>query len=157
MNQNYDKWKRQIPENTESPADLGELYTKCFACGKENPIGLKLNFHKEGEMVKAEFSLGELYQGWPGIIHGGILCTVLDEAMGYALVFEGILSYVTARTEMRFRNQVRSEEPLIVTGRIDKRARNLIWTSANIARKKVGTILTEGKAVMFDTGEQFTP
>ena len=157
MNQDYNKWRKQIIENNELPADLSELYTKCFACGKENPIGLKLSFRKEGKIVKAEFILSELYQGWPGIIHGGILCTVLDEAMGYALVFEGILSYVTARAEMRFKDQVRSQDPLIVTGKIDKMARNLIWTSAHIARKEDGTILTEGKAVMFDTGEQFTP
>ncbi|MCD6359031.1 MAG: PaaI family thioesterase, partial [Dehalococcoidia bacterium] len=97
------------------------------------------------------------YQGWPGIIHGGILCTVLDEAMGYALVFEGVLSYVTAKAEMRFRKQVGIGEPLVVTGTIDKRARNLIWTSAHITRKGDNSTLTEAKAVMFDTGKIFTP
>ena len=136
--------------------DIAETYTKCFACGKDNPIGLKLKFRKEGELVKAEFTPGELYQGWPGIVHGGILCTILDEAMGYAIIYNGVLSYVTAKSEVRFRNQARVGEPLIVTGSVDKKAKNLIWTSASIARQN-GTRVAEGTAIMFDTGSEFLP
>lgn len=138
------------------PADLFTIYNKCFACGKDNPIGLKLKFYQEGELAKAEFTPGELYQGWPGIVHGGILCTILDEAMGYAVIFNGIWSYVTARAEMRFRNQARIGEPLIITGSVDKKAKRLIWTSATIVRQD-GTSIAESTAVMFKTGDKFFP
>lgn len=143
-------------EGNKLPTDLSGIYTKCFACGKDNPIGLKLKFYQEGELAKAEFTPGELYQGWPGIVHGGILCTILDEAMGYAVIFNGIWSYVTARAETRFRNQARVGEPLIITGSVDRKAKRQIWTSATIVRQD-GTSVAESTAVMFETGDEFLP
>jgi len=55
----------------------------CIVCGKENPIGFKLDFRQEGETVKAEFTPGEFHQGWPEIVHGGVLGLLLDEATVY--------------------------------------------------------------------------
>ena len=57
----------------------------CFGCGRDNTIGLKLDFHQEGESVRAEFIPGEMYQGWPGVVHGGLICTMLDEVIGYVV------------------------------------------------------------------------
>ncbi|MFC1962064.1 PaaI family thioesterase, partial [Chloroflexota bacterium] len=53
----------------------------CFGCGQNNPIGLKLKFKKDGDGVRTEFTPGESYQGWPGMVHGGIIGCLLDEAM----------------------------------------------------------------------------
>ena len=47
--------------------------TMCFACGQENPIGLKLRFTWDGQTAHAEFTPTELHQGWWGIVHGGII------------------------------------------------------------------------------------
>ncbi|MBI3078225.1 MAG: PaaI family thioesterase, partial [Deltaproteobacteria bacterium] len=49
----------------------------CFACGQENAYGLRLRFQLEGEdAVRTEFVPGERFQGWQGIVHGGILATL---------------------------------------------------------------------------------
>lgn len=47
---------------------------RCFGCGQENPIGLKLRFRREGDKVEAEFIPSDLYEGYLGYLHGGIMC-----------------------------------------------------------------------------------
>jgi acyl-coenzyme A thioesterase PaaI-like protein len=132
--------------------DFYERYNKCFACGKDNPFGLKLRFHPQGDLARAEFTPQELYQGWDGIVHGGILFTILDEAMSYALIFNAIFSYVTAKAEIRFRSPGRIGELMIITGKVDKHARNLWWTSGNISRPD-GTIVADSTGLMYATSE----
>ena len=59
-------------------------FPMCFACGKDNPVGLKLKIVKDGDEARGEFIVSEFYQGWRGYVHGGIIFTILDEAMAYA-------------------------------------------------------------------------
>ena len=134
--------------------DFYEKYNKCFACGKDNPFGLKLRFHAEGDIAQAEFTPQELYQGWNEFVHGGILFTMLDEAMSYAIFFNnGIFNHVTAKAEMRFRNPARIGQPIIITGKVDKHVRNLWWTSGCISRQD-GTIIAESSGLMYATGDK---
>lgn len=86
-------------------------YTMCFTCGQGNPIGLRLIFRREGETVKIKFIPGKLHQGLPGIVHGGIVSTILDEAMAY-VAFLRVLNCATARMEVRLRNATRVGQQL---------------------------------------------
>lgn len=70
----------------------------CLVCGRENPIGLGLNFHVEGGKAHAEVVLPELVQGWRQIAHGGVVSALLDEAMFYALAEEGWRGMTAAMT-----------------------------------------------------------
>ena len=56
----------------------------CFACGKNNPEGMRLKFAylEEQDRFLCRFRLGKRYTGPPGHAHGGIIATILDEAMG---------------------------------------------------------------------------
>ena len=54
---------------------------KCFACGADNPIGLKLQFECEGDDYVTRFLTAEEHSGWAGLVHGGLLATLLDEVM----------------------------------------------------------------------------
>jgi uncharacterized protein (TIGR00369 family) len=125
---------------------------KCFACGKDNPIGLKLEFQPDGQAVRAKFVSTELHQGWPGIVHGGILLTLLDEAAGYVSYFQGV-NCVTARSEIRFRHSAPVGEPLLVTAHPTKMRKRLIQTEAAITMED-GTVVVEGTILMYVTGEQ---
>jgi acyl-coenzyme A thioesterase PaaI-like protein len=58
----------------------------CFACGTLNAHGLRLLLHVEPGRSWADVTLDKRFEGWDGIVHGGILCTVLDEVMAWALV-----------------------------------------------------------------------
>jgi acyl-coenzyme A thioesterase PaaI-like protein len=60
------------------------VYTDCFVCGETNSIGLGLTFHSDGDHVSTEFTPDERHQGYPGLFHGGLLYTILDEVTGRA-------------------------------------------------------------------------
>ncbi len=86
----------------DQPLDDGH----CFGCGPLSDIGLKMRFDERPDgTVECRFSLGEAYQGWRGVAHGGIVALVLDEAMAYAAATRGLLG-VTAELKMRFRKPV---------------------------------------------------
>jgi uncharacterized protein (TIGR00369 family) len=116
----------------------------CFACGKSNPNGLRLSFEvdKEKQTVKTTFVASPVFQGWDGIIHGGILSTLLDEAMA-TLVYELGFHAVTASMEIKFKKPAPILEPLLVYGEVTEVSRRLIRAKARIANKD-GTILAVG-------------
>ncbi len=90
----------------------------CFLCGRENPIGLKLVFFDDGEdRVVAEFTPLEEHQGYPGTLHGGITCALLDETIGRTLVPYDIWA-MTAELNVRFRKPIPLEQPLQVVGEL---------------------------------------
>jgi uncharacterized protein (TIGR00369 family) len=120
---------------------------RCFGCGQENPIGLKLRFNCDEDKAEAEFTPDELYQGWPGIVHGGIVFTLLDEAMTYAIRPQGI-NCLTAKTEIRFKRPALVGESLVVTASITMKRKRLIEARAAVTLKD-GTIIAEGKSLMY--------
>ncbi len=115
----------------------------CFACGKDNPIGLHLDFHFEGEEYVTHFEVKPEYQGWAGVAHGGLLATVLDEVMTRILWEQGINS-VTGRLEVRYRAPVPVGALLTVRARVTGRRPPLIQTEA-VASMADGTVVAEAK------------
>ena len=129
------------PEISIAPSDM------CFGCGKNNPCGLKLKFDWDGKVIKSEFTPAELHQGWKGIIHGGILTSLLDEAMGYAACFEDV-GGVTATMEVRLRRPVSVGQPLLITAWVTRKARRFVKTGARLTLKD-GTVVAEAKATQY--------
>lgn len=121
---------------------------RCFGCGQQNPGGLKLRFHTEGESVKAEFTPSPAHEGYPGYLHGGITCALLDEAMGWAAyqLASGALA-ATARLQIKFRRPLLIDEPLTVAASITRRSTRHLWTEANVKRKD-GKVAAEATAIM---------
>ncbi len=116
----------------------------CFACGRNNPIGLKLSFKPDGNTARAEFTAGRQYQGWVGILHGGIIACILDEAMSYAARFQGY-SCITAKMDITFKRPVPVEEPLVITGSIVNSSRKLLRARAQLTLPD-GTVAAESTA-----------
>jgi len=127
----------------------------CFGCGKQNPCGLKLEFEWDGKVVRSEFTPTELHQGWKGIIHGGILTSLLDEAMGYAACYENVAG-VTAAMETRFKRPVLIGKPLTITAWVSRKTRRLAETEATLSLKD-GTIVTMAKAKQYLSSETIIP
>ena len=75
----------------------------CFVCGEKNPIGLKLRIRTDAERGEssADVTFPEHFQGWAKVVHGGLLATVLDEAMIYAAGAKG-LKCVTGEMTVRY-------------------------------------------------------
>ena len=120
----------------------------CFACGKGNPIGLKLDFRFEGEEYVTEFEVRPEYQGWAGIVHGGLLATVLDETMA-RLLWEKELNAITGRLNVRYHDRLTVGESVTVRARITKQRSPLIETTAE-ALKTDGTVVAEATAVSME-------
>ncbi len=89
----------------------------CFACGKENPIGLKLVFEQQDGVFFTRFIPGKMHQGYKDFLHGGIASTVLDEVMARLLIDIHGLMVVTAKMEVRFRKPVPIESEVTVSAK----------------------------------------
>lgn len=82
-------------------------YQLCFACGLRNPYGLHMVFRQDEGAVVSDFQPHEEHQGFPGIIHGGIVAAVLDEALNWtSLLTEHPAWSMTGRLEVRYRRNV---------------------------------------------------
>ena len=125
--------------------DLNEGF--CFGCGQNNPMGLKLRFTRDGETIRAEFKPDKMHQGWPGLLHGGILGCLLDEAMSNIAYATGN-TCVTASFEIRQRQPVRVEVPLVITAWITRQRKKIIETAGRVTLKD-GTIIAESTAKQF--------
>ena len=125
----------------------------CYACGDLNPVGLHLHFRMEGEWAIASFVAQREHQGYPGYVHGGLVSTLLDEAIGWATYGNNIWA-LTGRLETRFRDIVPTNELLTVRGRITKDRGRTLEAEAEL-RDNDGKLLAEAKGLMFRaTGEQ---
>ena len=104
--------------------------SSCFACGPDNSRGLHLHFQRneDGEMAAEWIPESEL-EGFHGIVHGGIVSTVLDEAMSKAVAASGSKA-VTAELHVRFRMQVPSDRKVRICGWIESQNRRMTKAEA---------------------------
>jgi acyl-coenzyme A thioesterase PaaI-like protein len=107
----------------------------CFGCGDDNPIGLRLRFSPDGDGVKAPFVPETEHQGFHNVVHGGIISTVLDEAMAWATARAGFWA-VTGEMRIRFRQPLALGEPTTVTARVSGSQGRLVTTTAELSRDR---------------------
>lgn len=123
----------------------------CFACGSLNPIGLKLQFREENHTYFSSFTPGPEHQSYDGIVHGGIISTLLDEiTAGY--IFAKGLKAVTARLEVRFRQPTPIGVRLTVEGKVASQ-RGKLYEMAGTVKLPDGTVTAEAKATIMVIGE----
>jgi acyl-coenzyme A thioesterase PaaI-like protein len=120
-------------------------YQRCFACGHRNDSGLQLIFRREGERIVADYRPAERYQGFPGVLHGGILATMLDETMGRtgALRQEWLM---TGKLDIRYRRPAPIDQPLRVWSEI-ARERDGAIDAIGAVELMDGTVLAEARGM----------
>ena len=125
---------------------------RCYVCGKENPVGLGVDFeiNREQRTISAKFTPSENHQGYEGIVHGGILSTLLDEAMGKLTVSLGIPA-VTAEMTVTFKTPAAPGDELFVSGWITSETKKLIQAQAKIERGPVVIAEATGKLVIISS------
>jgi len=130
----------------------------CFVCGLQNPIGLKLAFYQDAEadQVRAEITVPDEYQGYPGVVHGGIVSAILDEVAGRAIMLrrsdDDLMA--TLRLTVRFRRPTPTETPLTALGWVERMG----GVGARVAgeiRIPDGTVTADCEAVLADVPDQF--
>ena len=117
----------------------------CFACGQINEIGLHLKLNLEPGRCWTELEMPRRFEGWEGIIHGGILCTILDEVMAWALVSEDNWG-VTARMSIDFRKPVTVGQAIRAEGWIAESRRRIQTTAGRIVDGVTGAELATAQA-----------
>jgi len=90
----------------------------CFACGTANPIGLNLEFYRLDDAVCSEITLGNNYEGWQNISHGGIISTLLDELMSWTIIYFKRIFFLTRKMEVKYIRPVLIGTPLTIKGRL---------------------------------------
>ena len=121
----------QVVPSAESDARIqARSQSACFACGPDNPQGLHLQFERrDGGELTASWTPGSAWEGFQGIAHGGIVSTVLDEAMSKAVAASGAKAF-TAEIRVRYRRHVCTGADYRIHGWIVKRNKRLIETEA---------------------------
>ncbi len=121
----------------------------CFVCGLENPSGLRLRFYDNGkDEVAADFTVQPNHQGYPDVVHGGIVAAILDEAGGRTVMAgDPLRFFMTAKIEIRYRRPVPVGRPLKAVGRLVKLRDRLATATAEI-RSAAGDVLAEADLVL---------
>jgi len=118
----------------------------CFACGTLNTHGMQLEIHIEEGRSWTEVRLDKRFEGWEGIAHGGILCTILDEVMAWSLV--GADNWgVTARLAVDFKRPVPVGRTIRAEGWVTELRRRLVTTAGSIVDVVDGTLLASADAL----------
>jgi uncharacterized protein (TIGR00369 family) len=124
----------------------------CFACGTLNAHGLHLELHAGEDVCWVELALPGRFEGWDGIAHGGIVCTLLDEVMAWALVDHDLWG-VTARMSVEFRRPVPIGRPIRAEGRVVAVRRRIVDAAGVVLDAADGTELARGTATFVGAPE----
>jgi uncharacterized protein (TIGR00369 family) len=117
----------------------------CFACGELNEHGLHLKLQLTSGRCRVDLTLADHFEGWEGLIHGGIVCTILDEVMAWALVERDTWG-VTARMSVNFRRPVLVGQAIRAEGWIVESKRRIQRTAGRILDQTTGEELATAEA-----------
>ena len=122
----------------------------CFACGNENPIGLKIDFSVEGDICTGVFTGTENHVGWNDTIHGGIIYSALDDVTANVLYQQGRKAY-TAKCEIRYRKPLFVGETIALKGWIEKQKGRLIILKGEARRVSDDIVVADCEASFMDS------
>jgi acyl-coenzyme A thioesterase PaaI-like protein len=126
----------------------------CFGCGRLNLHGLQLSFfaNEDGSGVWTPFTPTDAFEGYDGVVHGGIVCTILDEVMAWSLYRQETWA-VTGQLSTRFRKPVLVGEPIRAIGSILRDRGRVIEMHGEIRREADDFLLAEATATFFRVPE----
>lgn len=127
----------------------------CFVCGRGNPVGLYMQFHDDGETrVISEYAVPAHYQGYPGIVHGGVVAAMLDEVVArVSMIGDHHHFMMSVKLQILYRHPVPVETPLQVIGRI-LRLRGRLGKAEGLIILPGGTIACESQMSLADVPAQ---
>ena len=127
----------------------------CFGCSSSNPAGLQLSFRRRGALVVADAVIAERFHGAPGIAHGGIIATMLDEVSCAAAAAIRDTHVVTGELSVRYRRPCPVEAPLTLTARVTGDHPRYLVIEAELRR--ADELLAQSTGKFFFTQARTTP
>jgi uncharacterized protein (TIGR00369 family) len=145
---------KELEENLRPMAHSAS--NRCFGCGPANARGLHLEFllAEDGAVVSLP-TVPDTYEGPPGYLHGGILATLLDEAMSKAVRARGLVA-MTRRLEVDYLRPVPSGSAIRIEGRVVRDEGRKHWVEARIWNEEAA-LLAEGKGLFIEIRKQMLP
>ena len=123
----------------------------CFMCGKQNEFGLQMEWYNNAEtkQVEGTISVPEHFNGYPGIVHGGIIAAILDETAGRSVMLEGNFDnlFVTLKLDITYRSFTPTDTPLKAVGWLNSKGNRSMKVAAEL-RLPDGTVTAECEAVV---------
>jgi acyl-coenzyme A thioesterase PaaI-like protein len=131
-------------------------YQRCFVCGQHNPAGLHLVFRQEDQSIVADFQPREEHQGFPGVLHGGIVAAVLDEVLGRTSLLGVHPEWtMTGRLEIRYRRHVPYGPLLRVRATLETERRRMLQARGVLTlAEDEHTVLAEASGIFLPLPEQ---
>jgi acyl-coenzyme A thioesterase PaaI-like protein len=130
----------------------------CFICGLENPVGLHLHIYEtEPGVVETTYTAPEHFQGYPGVLHGGIVGAIIDEISGRAHMGSDPNNprfMFTAKLEVKYRKNVPVGKPLRIIGRAGKSKSRSAEAWAGIYDAETNELLAEGNTLSINVPEE---
>ena len=129
----------------------------CFVCGVDNATGLMLDFFEtdSGEVV-VETIVPERFQGYPGVVHGGIVASIVDEALGRVHMGadpDNPRFMYTAKLSVQYRRPVPTQKPIKIIGHAQKSKKRYATATAEIFGPN-GELLVEAEAVLVNVPQE---
>ncbi len=122
-----------------------EAATMCFACGPDNPIGLRISFELKDGVCTGEFTADENHVGYENTVHGGIIFSALDDVMANVLYLQNIKAH-TARCEIRYRKALQVGQAVRLRGWIEDERRRLIVLRGEVRLASDDSVVAECEA-----------
>ena len=133
-------------QGRDSVSDVSiEDATMCFACGPDNPIGLKINFLLNDGIVTAEFTANENHVGYENTVHGGIVYSALDDVMANVLYLQNIKAH-TAKCEIRYRQALEVGKQVLLKGWIENERRRLVVLKGEMRLASNDSVIADAEA-----------
>jgi acyl-coenzyme A thioesterase PaaI-like protein len=131
----------------------------CFICGLGNPLGLKMVFYEDAASgrVRADLTVPDVFRSYPGVVHGGIVATILDETSGRALMLHtGDINtfFVTAKMEMRYRRATPTNTPLVAVGWVERMSQARARVKGELCLQD-GTVLAQCDSLVVHPQSEF--
>jgi acyl-coenzyme A thioesterase PaaI-like protein len=127
----------------------------CFICGLENPVGLRLRIYQtEPGVIETTYTAPDHFQGYPGVLHGGIVATILDEVSGRAQMGDPSSPrfMFTAKLEVKYRKNVPTGKPLKIIGKVGRSKGKMAEGWAGIYDEQ-GELLAEANTILINVPE----
>ena len=122
-----------------------EAAPMCFACGMDNPIGLRIRFDLNDGRCTAHFTANENHVGFENTVHGGIIYSMLDDVMANCLYLQNIKAH-TARCEIRYRQPLETGRQVNLTGWIENERRRLVVLKGEVRLADDNSLVADAEA-----------
>jgi len=127
----------------------------CFVCGRNNPHGLYMTFFDNGDNeVCSNYTVSEAYQGYPGVVHGGVVAAMLDEVVARVSMIKDHHHFMmSVKLEVKYRHPVPTETQLKIVGRV-VRLRGRLGMAVGEVILPDGTIAAESTMTLADLPQE---